>query len=141
MIIVFLFFSYGFCQSLASLAKQCVCPPLPHLPCSVLQFLVTAFSGFPSIASQLQYSANSAIETRRQGERQKRSKLKKPYNNSARVSHSLVHIFANSAGQRTKFLDGKLYGGRKHITTIFLSLLSFGCAFQDFNSMKNHFYF
>ena len=142
MLIVFLFFSYGFCQSLASLAKQCVFVHL-RLPSLTpyLQFLVTAFSCLPSIASQLQYSANSAVETRRQGERQKSSKLKKPYNNSARVSHSLVHIFANSAGQRTKFLDGKLYGGRKHITTIFLSLLSFGCAFQDFNSMKNHFYF
>ena len=91
----------------------CVCPPPPPLPYSALHFLVTAFSCFPSIASRLQYSANSAMETRRQRERQKSSKLKKPNNNSAHVSHSLVHFFANSAGQRTKFLDGKLYGGKK----------------------------
>ena len=123
------------------MALVCVCPPPPPLPYSALQFLVTAFSCFPSIASRLQYSANSEMATRRQRERQKSSKLKKPNNNSAHVSHSLVHFFANSAGQRTKFLDGKLYGGRRQITTILLSLLSkLRCALQDFNSMKNHFY-
>ena len=115
---------------------------MPPLPYSVLQFLVTAFSCFPSIASRLQYSANSAMETRRQREHQisSASKVKKPNNNSTRVSHSLVHFFANSVGQRTEFLDGELYGGRKHIMTIFLSLLSkLGCALQEFSSMKNHF--
>ena len=82
------------------------------------------------------------METRRQREHQisSASKVKKPNNNSIRVSHSLVHFFANSVGQRTEFLDGKLYGGRKHIMTIFLSLLSkLGCALQEFSSMKNHF--
>lgn len=121
---------------------MCVCLPLPPLPYSVLQFLVTAFSCFPSIASRLQYEANSAMETRRQREHQisSASKVKKPNNNSTRVSHSLEHFFANSDGQRTEFLDGKLYGGRKHIMTIFLSLLSkLGCALQEFSSMKNHF--
>ena len=61
------------------------------------------------------------METPRQREHQisSASKVKKPNNNSTRVSHSLEHFFANSVGQRTEFLDGKLYGGRKHITTIF----------------------
>ena len=68
------------------------------------------------------------------------SKVKKPNNNSIPVSHSLVHFFANSVGQRMEFLDGKLYGGRKRIMTIFLSLLSkLGRALQEFSSMKNHF--